>query len=53
MKPEVMWSFVADQFIVDQTGKFRILGAWEAIGAVRAVHPQLFVAIGGAIRWRT
>lgn len=43
-----MWSFVADQFIVDQAGKFSIIGAWETIGAMSfpAVHPQLFVVTG-------
>jgi hypothetical protein len=50
MKPEVMWSFVADLFILDQSGKFSIVGAWESITAMNfpAVHPQLFLITG----WR-
>ena len=48
MRPEVLWSFVADQFIVDRFGKFSIVGIWEAINAANfpAVHPQLFIVTG-------
>ena len=48
MKPRVLWSFVADQFIVDQGGKFSVIGVWETVSAPMfpAVHPQLFVVTG-------
>jgi len=45
---KVLWAFAADQFIVDRSGKFSIIGIWEAVFAPNfpAIHPQVFIVAG-------
>src|SRR6202011_528133 len=45
MDVKVLWAMTADQFIVDQAGKFSVIGVWENLAALAfpAVHPLMFV----------
>src|SRR2546430_17675769 len=45
MSPTVLWSMIADQFIVDPSGKYSIIGVWENLfaPAFPAIHPLMFI----------
>ncbi len=48
MSPKSCCHLSLTRFIVDRSGKFSIVGIWEAINAPNfpAVHPQLFIVTG-------
>jgi hypothetical protein len=45
VKPELLWGFFCDHFLVDASGKYSFIGIFERIGAVNfpAVHKALYV----------